>query len=664
MQYRREIDGLRAVAVLPVILFHAGISMFSGGFVGVDVFFVISGYLITTIIVSERREERFSILRFYERRARRILPALFLVLACSFPFAWLWMSPAQFSDFGRSLAATALFISNVHFWEHTGYFAPDAEIQPLLHTWSLAVEEQYYLVFPLILLMLGRFRPWVYTLVIASMALASLALSEWGWRNEPDANFFFTLSRFWELLVGSLCAIALLDRRPWRSNLLSLFGLGLIVGAILGYDDTVQFPSLWALAPVGGTALIILFARSDTIVATVLSLRGFVGIGLISYSAYLWHQPIFAFARIRSLVEPAPALMLGLALVSLILAGLSWRLVEQPVRRRRNPVIEGRVKLLSVSAAGIVAVFALGLAVYFKSASWQPWPLDPRVLQAGFDRNDRLAQCLPLYDGFNWRGLAGDCSDIKGQDRVNVALIGDSHADQFARALRDSPDRRFNFYQFTVNSCPPFDGLRANNRSCDRYKKQLQRALNEIGIDVVIIASRWTSYATGRKFDNGEGGVEKGNVNSFILDDLRPGSQAFRDALVARFQHGVETYLQSGYKVVLVHPVPEAGWNVPKMAFKLTHFQGRSLDDIALSTSHQRFRERNLAVISAFRELNADNLIQVRPAEALCDTLIAGRCANIAEGRVLYYDDDHLSTAGAGLVVPSILSAVEALAQH
>ena len=193
MKYRMEIDGLRALAVLPVILFHAGFDIFSGGFVGVDIFFVISGYLITTIILSERDDGRFSILRFYERRARRILPALFLVMGLCVPFAWVWMLPDAFQDFARSMVFAALFISNVHFWENVGYFAIDAELRPLLHTWSLAVEEQYYLVFPLLLGLLGAFSRGRYIIVIGLLAVLSLALSEWGWRNFPEQNFF---SRF------------------------------------------------------------------------------------------------------------------------------------------------------------------------------------------------------------------------------------------------------------------------------------------------------------------------------------------------------------------------------------------------------------------------------------------------------------------------------------
>lgn len=244
MKYRREIDGLRAIAVVPVIFFHAGMTAFSGGYVGVDVFFVISGYLITTILIDARERGNYSIWRFYERRARRILPALFVVMGACVPVAWLYMPPYLFEDFARSMAFAALFASNVHFWEHAGYFALEAELQPLLHTWSLAVEEQYYLLFPLLLMTLGRFGRWRFALVFGVIAALSLGLSEWGWRNYPDENFFFTFSRFWELLAGSLCAVWLYQREMRANNLLSALGLGLIVYAIVTFDALVPFPSL------------------------------------------------------------------------------------------------------------------------------------------------------------------------------------------------------------------------------------------------------------------------------------------------------------------------------------------------------------------------------------------------------------------------------------
>ncbi|MGB0440801.1 MAG: acyltransferase family protein, partial [Paracoccaceae bacterium] len=334
MQYRAEIDGLRAVAVLPVLLFHAGISLFGGGFVGVDVFFVISGYLITTIIISEIEGDRFSLIQFYERRARRILPALCFVMLCCVPFAWAWMLPGQMQAFSHSLIAVSLFVSNVLFWRESGYFAAEAEEKPLLHTWSLAVEEQYYVIFPIMLIVawgLGRNR--VFWMIVVLSAI-SLALSEWGWRHKEVANFYLAPTRAWELFAGSLAAF-IRPRNLGRANtVLATIGMAMIVVAIFGYDGSVPFPSLYTLVPVVGTVLVLLFATQGTWVAGLLSTRAFVGVGLISYSTYLWHQPLFAFARIRLHDEPGMALMLGLCVLSLGLAYLSWRFIEAPFRQK------------------------------------------------------------------------------------------------------------------------------------------------------------------------------------------------------------------------------------------------------------------------------------------------------------------------------------------
>lgn len=255
MKYRPEIDGLRSVAVLPVILFHAGLGVFSGGYVGVDVFFVISGYLITTIILGQIVEGRFSLLDFYNRRSRRIMPALFLVMGCTIPAAFLLMLPSQFQDFAQSVAAVGIFSSNILFWLESGYFAAAAELKPLLHTWSLAVEEQYYVLFPLLLLGLWRLGARTALMILGAIFAASLIASQILATRAPGANFYLLPSRAWELLAGSLCAIWIMRRGRSGNALLSTLGLALIVASIFIYDSNTPFPSLYALAPVGGTAL-------------------------------------------------------------------------------------------------------------------------------------------------------------------------------------------------------------------------------------------------------------------------------------------------------------------------------------------------------------------------------------------------------------------------
>ena len=301
MKYRAEIDGLRALAVIPVMLFHAGFEIFNGGFVGVDVFFVISGYLITTILIEDIEKNSFSLINFYERRARRILPALLLVMFTCIPFAWMWMLPNQMKEFSQSFVAVSLFVSNIYFWRESGYFAAAAEEKPLLHTWSLAVEEQYYLLFPIFLILTWRFGKNKVFWMIVVFAAISLILSEWGWRNKANLNFYLAPTRVWELFAGSIAAFIIHKRGVQNNNVLSAFGLGAIIFSIFFYDKSTPFPSIYTLVPVIGVVLLILFADNKTYAAKLLSTKVFVGIGLISYSAYLWHQPLFAFARIRFL---------------------------------------------------------------------------------------------------------------------------------------------------------------------------------------------------------------------------------------------------------------------------------------------------------------------------------------------------------------------------
>ena len=341
MQYRAEIDGLRALAVVPVVLFHAGITGFSGGFVGVDIFFVISGYLITSIILSEQQKDCFTLASFYERRARRILPALMFVVLMSVIAAWYLLLPTELVDYGKSLISVGVFASNILFWQESDYFAATSEFIPLLHTWSLAVEEQFYLVFPLFMMATIAWLKRSRVVVLAVLAVVSLLYCEWAWRHTPEANFFLAPSRAWELLAGVFCAFYLQSTRgvsggvsDGLKQVASLVGLCMTLFSIFFFTKAIPFPSFYALVPVVGTVLIILFAEGNTWVGRLLSLPVFVGIGLVSYSAYLWHQPLFVFARISSYEELGPLMLIGLSVLAFVLAYISWRWVEKPFRNR------------------------------------------------------------------------------------------------------------------------------------------------------------------------------------------------------------------------------------------------------------------------------------------------------------------------------------------
>lgn len=436
--YRPEIDGLRALAILPVILFHAGMPGLGGGFLGVDIFLVISGYLITRQLLEGLAAGQFRPLEFYERRARRILPMLLLVTAVSLLPAWWLMTPPQLAALGRSVVATLFFSSNILFWRETGYFAPGADRAPLLHTWSLGVEEQFYLVFPLLLLALWRWGARAALGGCAALALLSLAYSEWGPLTR-HARFYLLPSRWWELLAGALLALQLFRAGPtaappaaWRAWL----GLVLILGSLGFFSEETRSPGLWTVLPVSGAWLVLRHARADNLPGRLLASRPLVAVGLVSYSAYLWHHLLFAYARIASRDEPGPGVYAGLILLTFLLAALSWRWVERPCRdRRRVPSRLFRRSLLMAVAVlttvGLLLHLGQGLPGRLTpaEADWHQalqWAQRPSPDEDGPCR----FRVEAVSDGLESRFQR--CAARYGQA---VVIQGDSHAEDLFNAL-------------------------------------------------------------------------------------------------------------------------------------------------------------------------------------------------------------------------------------
>ncbi|MGC4079225.1 MAG: acyltransferase family protein [Rubrivivax sp.] len=502
MFYRPEVDGLRALAVVPVILFHAGLPGFGGGFVGVDVFFVISGFLITSIIAGELDTGRFSVAGFYERRARRILPALFVVLAACLPFAWAWMLPRDLGAFADSLAATAGFASNVLFWRSADYFDSAAELKPLLHTWSLAVEEQYYLLFPPLLVLLWRLPRQRRLALLAALGAASLALAQWASRAAPTAAFYLLPTRGWELLVGSLLALAgpTLTTPVQASRALAetggALGLGLLAAAVFGFDRQTPFPGAWALVPTLGAALLILCATPRTVAGRLLGSRPLVGLGLLSYSAYLWHQPLLALARHRSLQPPGHVLLAGVALASLGLAYASWRWVERPFRR---PGRFDRREVFMLAATGSVAFFAAGLAGHLAHGFPGRLPPAAQIAELELPRVDN-GWCFYSVDSIASLpvGEAGQhCWRGAPDGRHRVLLFGDSFAAQY-EPLWDRVGRQDGLavHVVTTNWChPALDDDFAGPRSSRAFgqclaNRRLLRA-TAARYDLVVLGGAW-----------------------------------------------------------------------------------------------------------------------------------------------------------------------------
>lgn len=489
--YRHDIDGLRSLAVLPVILFHAGLSFFSGGYVGVDVFFVISGYLITTIIVNEISDDNFSLINFYERRVRRILPALYFVIIVCLPFAWFWMMPFQLRDFSISIVAVVFFASNILFWKKSNYFEPDAEDNPLLHTWSLGVEEQYYLIFPLLVIFLWRFgnKPFIFILFL--FTFASLFASDYFSRLYPSANFYLAPTRVWELLVGSLIALILRERVIKHSNILSSIGLTMILISIFTFDENTRFPSFYTLIPVVGAALVILFSSSETLVGKLLSFRIFVFIGLLSYSAYLWHQPLFAFARIKSFGEPNEFIMLSLIGLTFLLSFISWRYVESLFRNRN---IFTRVQVFSFFFL-LTIVFSVTGLIGFLSNGFYSYKSELITNKNKIYLFDRQKEFMDRDRYWNEYFFPNKITDNSFSSKKNkVLIIGDSVAKDFYLASIYIPkiDEFYELRYFGLDdSCMGSLKVIKNDGICLKRILSLKEEKLIEDSDIIILAAHW-----------------------------------------------------------------------------------------------------------------------------------------------------------------------------
>ncbi|WP_415265952.1 acyltransferase family protein [Acidovorax sacchari] len=669
MEYRKEIDGLRALAVLPVIFFHAGFTTFSGGFVGVDIFFVISGYLITAIIVEEMDQGTFSVSSFYERRIRRILPALFFMMLCTLPFAWLWMLPHELKIFSESLAAVPLFVSNVLFYPTSGYFGTASRLNPLLHTWSLAVEEQFYILFPAFLMLAWKLgKKWIIFLLLLA-AVASMLFAQWGVATHPSFTFYLLPTRVFEILIGALISLHANHKKfvapashP-ASEWAGLVGLALVLYSIFAFHKNTPSPSLYSLIPTAGAGLILAFSNHQTLAGKLLGCRFLVGIGLISYSAYLWHQPLFSFARLRSMNEPGMLLFGMLALLSILLGFISWKYIETPFRTRQPG---NRRKTFIHAAIGSSFFVAIGAFGYFADGFPQRLPASSSpFLFAIDDRNPRQSECH--FGAATFPRPADSC--MLGDPRnLQGALLGDSHADAISFELeKELKSRNLGFLSLTYSGCPPVEGIYRADTSlanrCFEYNQQTFKFLiDNKNIHYVILSARWTQYLERNEYDNGEGGIENGEHG--FIDVVTNGDKKIHDEperktlIKQRYRASIEKLLQSEKKVIIIYPIPEVGWDVPVTQLKKLLFTDKEAEP--LTTAYASFKARNESTIATLDSIpERENLIRVRPDKIFCDTFIPGRCVTQIGNQVLYYDDDHLSSKGARLVIEEAMKFVK-----
>ena len=502
MRYRADIDGLRAVAVLPVVAFHAGISTFSGGFVGVDVFFVISGYLISSIILSEFEQGRFSLLSFYERRIRRIFPALVAVLIVTTAVASVFLLPVEFERYAESLLATVFSLSNFYFWQHSGYFDVSTAQQPLLHTWSLAVEEQFYVLFPLLLVLARHFSPRNLKAAIIGVAGLSLFVSALGTIHHQATAFYLLHSRAWELLLGTILAMGVLPpiRNFVLNNLASALGLCLILYSVFNFSEATPFPGIAALLPCAGAALIIHSGQGKgTVTNWLLALPPLVFIGLISYSLYLWHWPIIVFQQNHSFLFSGFSSSVGkglLVLTSLAVGALSWRFIERPFRQGGLKAV-GRPVFIAAGTATAALSFVAILVVILNGFPGRFSPGETQVasyLDYDPSADYRKGTCFVA----DRRGLESFNSDIclrQISGRKNYLVFGDSFAADLWHGLSTSfPEK--SFLQATGAGCTP---TLAHTRTMPAIQGHCASLLNKMfleflaknRVDALLIAGSW-----------------------------------------------------------------------------------------------------------------------------------------------------------------------------
>jgi len=629
--YRPEIDGLRAIAVLAVVLFHARVRGFAGGFVGVDIFLVISGYLIAQLILRESDTGSFTLIGFYERRVRRILPALLAMLAAS-GLAGLILLPADFKLFGESLTAISLFASNLLFWRWGGYFNLTDDATPLLHTWSLAVEEQFYILFPAFLLLARRGGLRMIWAALATAALGSFAYSVWATHGHAEAAFYSPLSRAWEFLAGALLASGVVPKpRRVIGDMAAALGIGLIAYTALRLHDSSAFPGVNALAPVLGSVLILFGTEAPgSRVARALALRPLVAIGLISYSLYLWHWPLIVFGGYYA-PEPYGPIRIAMGLLAFPVAWLSWRYIELPFRKPRQLLSRRTLFISAVVASGVLAL--CGTAIYRTNGF--PNRFDQTV--------QRLSERGPEPDygcaNRSVEKMRRDTRCLIGGAGPNPSFVlwGDSHAAVYFPAL-DALARRYGVsgYDAAKLGCPPLIPIRARDnrpekwmfraekiKDCDAHNEQVMEFLVEARPRVVLLAAEWSAYSGGK------------HVLAEAPDTDR-----------LPFNASVEKLRALGIQVYVVQDVPSATLAEPRALAK-AHLTGAT---VTLEPNRAAYLRRDAAFRAMSSDLQQRGLIDViDPALRLCD---AQSCRVTQGGYPIYYDSNHLSARGALFVAP------------
>ncbi|MGR4069996.1 acyltransferase family protein [Billgrantia sp. C5P2] len=651
-QYRPDIDGLRAIAVILVVAYHAGVPGFGFGFIGVDVFFVISGYLITSLLLRELESTgSISLLSFYGRRVRRLMPAMVVVITASLVLGYILLTPiGQQQSLAESAIASIAFFANYYFIATTGgYFDGPTDQVPLLHMWSLSVEEQFYAVWPVLLIVsvaiAKRYqkRAWTIISMLAVLGIgASFFYGVWLSNTNPNAAYFSVLSRGWQLLAGALLACAvgrvlLVRASPAAVSALAWFGAGLLLVAAFVIEGSHAYPGWAGVLPVlSALALIVAgFGSSANPVSRLLSTRPFVFVGKISYPWYLWHWPLLAMARAYQLGEGDLIRDVALASLSFLLAYLTYRLVEKPVVgffTQRSVSNQQLVKLGAFSSV-LLALAAFGLMSH---ANQQKSMGFYRQLESAAEDVPDLRGKCHLSSPFQGLPDESICVNRSDREAPDLLLWGDSHADHYSPMLDElSDDLQFAFLQRTFSTCPPLMGYshgytqghpQENDRNCELFKEEMASELSRLaerGLSGVVLSASWLG---------------------------RPSSETHLSLAEEGLRDTVDMLLDYGLRVIVVAPTPV--FSVP-----MTDCLARRTVE-SCSTFQRRLEKRREAILAVMHEI-AEEEADVRIVDFYARLCPGGRCHSLLGDTVVYRDEHHLTTRAARELSPHARNDIE-----
>jgi peptidoglycan/LPS O-acetylase OafA/YrhL len=639
---RTDLDGLRGIAIALVVAYHAKVGLFPGGFVGVDVFFVISGYLITNILVGENGHVP-TLAEFFERRTRRIVPALVVMAIAVSVAGFFILSSIELQQLGASLVTLSVLGSNFFFWRHIDYFAGRAPEEPLLHTWSIAVEEQFYVFLPIALLLTRAIglRKTQLLAVMSLFAVSSLVASV-AWTNaHPVAAFYLLPTRLWELLCGGMLAITPLRVGARGAQAGAAIGFTVIIAAAAFFTPSTPYPGIAAALVVAGASLVVYCARvPGNGIGILLSQAPLVWLGLVSYSVYLWHWPILTLARHGAGRELRASETSMAVAATLVIATVSWKLIESPIREHR--VLISRRAWWSATAAGLGVLAVVGFALVSGAGSFSPMSTAARsYAEATADTPPQTEVCHHDYRRLvDVRGL---CISAAGAAEAPRILVwGDSHANALMPVLVSlGRERGFDIVQASHSNCPPLLGARVARTPapdhCTQFNEMVVRSVRELRVTRVVLAAYWAHYLG----EDAEPKLSRLFDPYSSAGDLRGATRlrneaAFRSAL----DRTVERLTAAGVEIYIVRQVPAQRGFVPGMLARLAA-DGQSVDGVGISRAAHETSQRGESMM--FSEF--DGVVEfVDPADALCAT---GVCVCARDGASLYIDDNHLSTHGA-----------------